>query len=120
MISTDVMSEAIFCDSVDSKNSNGKNFVTSRLCARQSFRCTACGRNYRRIPLLQHCVCGSNLIQTITRGSVEKYLKLAKRLSKKYNVGLYQKGRIQVLSDELDLVFGKSKGDQALLTDYAN
>ena len=91
-----------------------------RSYARQSFRCTACGRNYRRIPLLQHCVCGNNLIQTITRASVEKYLKLAKRLSKKYNVGLYQKGRIQVLSDELDLVFGKSKGDQALLTDYAN
>jgi len=91
-----------------------------RSYARQSFRCTACGRNYRRIPLLQHCVCGNNLIQTITRASVEKYLKLAKRLSKKYNVGSYQKGRIQVLSDELDLVFGKSKGDQALLTDYAN
>ncbi|MCH8324578.1 MAG: DNA polymerase II large subunit [Thaumarchaeota archaeon] len=91
-----------------------------RAYARQSFRCTACGRSYRRMPLLQHCVCGNKLIQTISRASVEKYLKLAKRLSKKYNVSKYQKGRIQNLSDEIDLVFGKSKGDQALLTDYAS
>ena len=91
-----------------------------RAYARQSFRCTACGRSYRRMPLLQHCVCGNKLIQTISRASVEKYLKLAKRLSKKYNMSKYQKGRIQNLSDEIDLVFGKSKGDQALLTDYAS
>jgi len=91
-----------------------------RAYARQSFRCTACGRSYRRMPLLQHCVCGNKLIQTISRASVEKYLKLAKRLSKKYNMSKYQRGRIQNLSDEIDLVFGKSKGDQALLTDYAS
>lgn len=91
-----------------------------RAYARQSFRCTACGRSFRRMPLLQHCVCGHKLIQTITRASVEKYLKLAKRLSKKYRMSKYQQGRIQNLSDEIDLVFGKSKGDQALLTDYAS
>ena len=90
-----------------------------RAYARQSFRCTACGKSYRRMPLLQHCVCGHKLIQTITRASVEKYLKLAKRLVEKYEVGSYQKGRIHALADEIDLVFGKSKGDQSLLTDYA-
>lgn len=91
-----------------------------RAYARQSFRCTACGRSYRRTPLLQHCICGNKLIQTITRASVEKYLKLAKGLIKKYKTSTYQKGRIQYLSDEIDLVFGKSKGDQLLLTDYTH
>ena len=91
-----------------------------RAYARQSFRCTACGRSYRRAPMIQHCVCGNKLIQTITRASVEKYLKLAKRLVEKYNVSKYQKGRIHALSDEIELVFGKSAGDQALLTDFAN
>jgi DNA polymerase II large subunit len=91
-----------------------------RAYGRQSFRCTACGHSYRRMPLLQHCSCGHKLIQTITRGSVEKYLKLAKRLVEKYDVGQYLTGRIHSLSDEIDLVFGKSKGDQLLLTDYAN
>src|SRR3972149_3234967 len=73
---------------------------------------------YRRIPLMRHCSCGNQLIQTITRASVEKYLKLAKRLVEKYDVGIYLKERIYSLSDEIDLVFGKSKGDQSLLTDY--
>jgi len=90
-----------------------------RAYARQSFRCTACGKSYRRMPLIQTCVCGHKLIATITRGSVEKYLKLAKRLVDKYDVGAYQRGRIYALSDEIDLVFGKSQGDQSLLTDYA-
>jgi len=89
-----------------------------RAYARQNFRCTGCGKSYRRIPLIQTCYCGHKLIPTITRGSVEKYLKLAKRLVEKYNVGEYQKGRIHALSDEIELVFGKSKGDQSLLTDY--
>jgi DNA polymerase II large subunit len=90
-----------------------------RAYARQSFRCTACGKSYRRMPLIQTCVCGHKLIATITRGSVEKYLKLAKRLVEKYDVGEYQRGRIHALSDEIELVFGKSQGDQSLLTDYA-
>ena len=89
-----------------------------RAYGRQSFRCTACGQSYRRIPLMRHCSCGNQLIQTITRASVEKYLKLAKRLVEKYDVGIYLKGRIYSLSDEIDLVFGKGKGDQLLLTDY--
>ena len=90
-----------------------------RAYARQSFRCTACGKSFRRMPLIQTCVCGHKLIATITRGSVEKYLKLAKRLVEKYDVGEYQRGRIHALSDEIELVFGKSQGDQSLLTDYA-
>jgi DNA polymerase II large subunit len=89
-----------------------------RAYGRQKFRCTSCGRKYRRTPLLQHCVCGKNLIQTITRPSIEKYLRLAKRLVEKYEVGPYLVGRIATLSDEIDLVFGKRKGDQLLLTDY--
>jgi DNA polymerase II large subunit len=67
---------------------------------------------------MRQCSCGNQLIQTITRASVEKYLKLAKRLVEKYDVGIYLKERIYSLSDEIDLVFGKSKGDQLLLTDY--
>ena len=90
-----------------------------RAYARQNFRCTGCGRSFRRMPLIQTCVCGHKLIPTITRGSVEKYLKLAKRLVEKYDVGEYQRGRIHTLSDEIELVFGKNQGDQSLLTDFA-
>ena len=90
-----------------------------RAYASQSFRCTHCERSYRRVPLNQRCACGNKLIPTITRGSVEKYLKMAKRLVDKYDVSPYQRGRINALSDEIDLLFGKNQGDQSLLTDYA-
>jgi DNA polymerase II large subunit len=91
-----------------------------RAYAGQSFRCTACGASYRRIPLSQNCnECGNKLIQTMTRPSVKKYLKLAKRLLDKYQVDPYLKGRVVGLLDELELVFGKEESDQSLLTDYA-
>ncbi len=86
----------------------------------QSFRCTACGASYRRIPLTQNCTeCGNKLIQTLTRPSVNKYLKLAKKLLGKYEIDPYLRGRVLALLDELELVFGKEQSDQALLTDYA-
>ena len=91
-----------------------------RAYARQKFRCTACGAKYRRMPLLRKCTCGHKLIQTITRPSIEKYLPLAKKLVIKYDVDPYLKGRIMTLSDEIELLFGKSDGSQQLLTDYVN
>lgn len=90
-----------------------------RSYAKQQLRCTACNTSYRRPPLKGACKCGHELIQTITRASVEKYLGLAKRLVEKYEVGEYNRGRIRALADEIDLVFGKGRGDQALLTDFA-
>ena len=91
-----------------------------RSYARQSFRCTSCKKSYRRPPLTKTCACGHKLIPTISRASVEKYLKIAKRLVERYDVSRYQRGRIHALSDEIELVFGKSPGDQALLTDFEN
>lgn len=90
-----------------------------RAYASQNFRCTNCEKSYRRVPLNHRCACGNKLIPTISRASVEKYLKMAKRLVDKYDVSPYQRGRINALSDEIDLLFGKNQGDQSLLTDYA-
>lgn len=90
-----------------------------RSYARQQLRCTACNTSYRRPPLKGRCKCGHEIIQTITRASVEKYLGPAKRLVEQYEVGKYNHGRIHALADEIELVFGKGGGDQALLTDYA-
>ena len=90
-----------------------------RSYAQQKMRCTACNASYRRPPLRGKCKCGHELIQTITRASVEKYLSMAKRLVEKYDISRYHHGRVHALADEIDLVFGKGTGDQALLTDFA-
>ena len=89
-----------------------------RAYARQQFRCTACQAKYRRPPLGRVCACGNALISTISRASVEKYLRLTERLVTRYDVGLYQKDRIRALSEEIDLLFGKGGGNQTLLSDY--
>jgi DNA polymerase II large subunit len=86
----------------------------------QSFRCTTCGASYRRVPLVGKCLeCSNRLIQTMTRPSVQKYLKLARRMLNKYTITPYLRGRVLSLLDELELVFGKEESSQSILTDFA-
>ena len=91
-----------------------------RAYAQQKMRCTGpVVRTTAARRLLGMCTCGHHLIPTITRASVEKYLRMAQRLVDRYEVGPYQKDRILSLSKEVELIFGRSGGDQTLLTDYS-
>ena len=84
----------------------------------QSFRCNKCGEKYRRIPLLGKCIgCENTLLQTVTRGSVEKYIVLAEDLCKNFKVTGYLKSRIESLIVELNYIF-KSKEIQPTLLDF--
>src|SRR5919107_241659 len=84
----------------------------------QSFRCNKCGEKYRRIPLLGKCLgCGNTLLQTVTRGSVEKYITLAEDLCNNFKVTGYLKSRIESLIVELNFIF-KSKENQPTLLDF--
>lgn len=84
----------------------------------QSFRCNKCGEKYRRIPLLGKCVaCGNTLLQTVTRGSVEKYIVLAEDLCNNFKVTGYLKSRVESLIVELNFIF-KSKESQPTLLDF--
>ena len=84
----------------------------------QKFRCTSCGKKYRRVPLFFYCNCGNNLIQTITRSTVEKYLSFAIRLANKYSVSPYIKNRISTLSEEIDFIFGHKNNIQSIISDF--
>lgn len=84
----------------------------------QHFRCKDCSAKYRRIPIRGVCVsCGGPLQPSVTRGSVEKYLQLALRLSAKYNVGDYLRSRFVLASEELATLF-KAEGHQGDMNDY--
>jgi DNA polymerase II large subunit len=92
----------------------------------QKFRCKGCGERFRRIPLKGVCTeCGGNLQPTVTRGSVEKYLSLALKLAKKYEVGDYIRSRLALAQEELNTLFvgkegeeGGEIGAQAEISDY--
>jgi DNA polymerase II large subunit len=89
--------------------------------ATQSFKCRGCGRSFRRPTISGKCdLCGAELRETLTRGSVEKYLNLARRLANDYDVDEYIKGRLDLLVRELDQLFHeKERSTQLELTDFA-
>lgn len=84
----------------------------------QSFRCNKCGEKYRRIPLYGKCLnCNHTLLQTVTRGSVEKYVLLAENMCNNFKVSNYLRSRVESLIVELNFIF-QSKEEQPTLLDY--
>jgi DNA polymerase II large subunit len=76
----------------------------------QAFRCTNCREKYRRIPIAGKCLgCGNNLIQTVTRNSVEKYVYIALDIRNKFKMNDYLSSRIESLVMELNYVFKEKK-----------
>ncbi|MGH9920891.1 MAG: DNA polymerase II large subunit, partial [Nitrososphaerales archaeon] len=86
----------------------------------QSFKCRACSRTLRRPTVSARCeVCGGELRETLTRGSVEKYLAIARRLAHEYDVDEYIRERLDLLVREMDQLFpAREKSTQSELTDF--
>jgi DNA polymerase II large subunit len=90
-----------------------------RAYSSQSFRCSKCGQKYRRMPLVGRCLeCNNDLLQTVTRGSVEKYLQTALNISSEFRINEYLVSRISTLEKELNLLFKKSVKDQHTIIDF--
>ncbi|HKU49059.1 MAG TPA: DNA polymerase II large subunit, partial [Nitrososphaera sp.] len=85
----------------------------------QTFRCTTCGSKFRRMPLVGKCSeCGNDLIQTVTRGAVEKYLGIATGMCAEYKISEYLKSRVNSLSMELKLIFKEEKKTQSSMMEF--
>ena len=85
----------------------------------QTLRCTTCGAKFRRMPLIGKCSeCGSELIQTVTRGAVEKYLGIATGMCAEYKINEYLKSRVDSLSMELKLIFKEQKKTQSSMMEF--
>lgn len=79
----------------------------------QEFRCVKCNEKFRRPPLIGKCTkCGGKLLFTISEGSVIKYLAPSISLAEKYDVPVYLKQTLEILSKRVDGVFGKEKERQ--------
>jgi DNA polymerase II large subunit len=85
----------------------------------QSFRCSNCGEKYRRMPLIGKCMeCEHELLQTVTRGSVEKYANIAINMCTQFKVNEYLRGRVESLMTELKLIFRERKKEQFTLNEF--
>lgn len=87
----------------------------------QAFRCSKCGEKYRRMPLVGKCIrCENELLQTVTRGSVEKYIDIAKDICSQFKINDYLRARVESLTTELKLIFKEQKKEQSTLIEFMN
>jgi DNA polymerase II large subunit len=71
------------------------------------------------MPLIGKCIgCGNELMQTVTRGSVEKYIDIASAMCKQFKINDYLRCRVESLSAELNLIFQQQKKSQFTLTEF--
>ncbi|HET7345076.1 MAG TPA: DNA polymerase II large subunit [Nitrososphaeraceae archaeon] len=85
----------------------------------QGFRCSYCGERYRRVPLIGRCIrCGNALLQTVTRGSVEKYMSIATNMCNQFKMNDYLQSRVESLMMELKLTFKEEKKEQSTLMEF--
>jgi DNA polymerase II large subunit len=86
----------------------------------QKFRCKGCNKKFRRMPLMGKCpACNSDLILTVYRGGIEKYLPAATQLVKKYGLLEYYAQRLNMVEEEILTLFEGKKPRQVCLTSFS-
>ena len=86
-----------------------------RAFSRQKVRCTKCNAKYRRIPLSGKCKCGGNLVLSVSKGSVTKYLEISQDLVNRYPVSHYLSQRLEIQEFGIDSLFESDKSKQSSL-----
>lgn len=90
-----------------------------RSFSRQSFRCVSCNESYRRVPLAGRCLrCGGNLLLTINKGGIQKYLEISRRIVEEYQLPDYLKQRLELVEREIKSIFEDEKIKQLGLADF--
>jgi DNA polymerase II large subunit len=86
----------------------------------QKFRCKGCNKKFRRMPLMGKCpACNSDLILTVYRGGIEKYLPAATNLVKKYGLLEYYAQRLHLVEEEILTLFEGKKPRQISLESFS-
>jgi DNA polymerase II large subunit len=90
-----------------------------RAFSTQGFRCKACNKKYRRLPLKGVCLeCGGPLTLTVYRGGIQKYLEAANQLIRKYGLPNYYAQRLMLVQEEINSLFEGKKPKQVSLKDF--
>ncbi|UCE43573.1 MAG: DNA polymerase II large subunit [Candidatus Bathyarchaeota archaeon] len=85
----------------------------------QNFRCKNCSRRFRRLPLQGRCPrCNGALLLTVHRGGIEKYLDVARKLVRRYELPSYYAQRLLLVEDEIHSLFEGDKPKQISLGDF--
>ncbi len=105
---------------------------------RQSVRCVKCGEKYRRMPLAGKCIqrktvrsgfdtisrgddgsmCNGNVVLTVSKGAVKKYIQITKDVIEEFGVDMYTKQRVYWTSDSVDSLFNNDFVTVMTLDDF--
>jgi DNA polymerase II large subunit len=96
-----------------------------------------CGKKYRRIPLAGKCIerkgpsnsftvskeddgalCNGNVILTVSKGNVKKYIQITKDVIEEFGVDMYTKQRVDWTSDSVDSLFNNDTVTVMTLEDF--
>lgn len=76
----------------------------------QRLRCKKCNAKYRRIPLSGKCRrCGGELLMTVHRKGIEKYLDVAEEVVEKYDLDPYYSQRLDLIRSEIEHLFRETE-----------
>ena len=92
-----------------------------RKFATQEFRCVKCNTKFRRPPLSKEgkCpLCGNNIILTVNRGGIEKYIPRALMLCKEFNLDNYTVQRMELVKEYVESLTNNPKIRQQTLSDF--
>jgi DNA polymerase II large subunit len=90
-----------------------------RAFSTQNFRCKHCNTKFRRIPLNGKCNrCGGDLVLTVYRGAVAKYIEITEEMAKKYGVHEYYQQRIALIREDLESLFQEERKKVVTLQDF--
>ncbi|HUW90778.1 MAG TPA: DNA polymerase II large subunit [Candidatus Nanopelagicaceae bacterium] len=92
-----------------------------RKFAVQHFRCVKCNEKYRRPPLSNagKCLkCGGNVILTVNRGGIEKYIPKALKISRDFNLDAYTIQRMELVKEYVESLTNNPKIKQQKLSNF--
>ncbi len=92
-----------------------------RKYAVQNFRCVKCNEKYRRPPLSNagKCLkCGGNVILTVNRGGIEKYIPKALKISRDFNLDAYTIQRMELIAEYVESLTNNPKIKQQKLSNF--
>jgi len=85
----------------------------------QRFRCKKCNTKYRRIPLVGSCPrCGGEIVLTVYRRGIEKYLRIAMDLTQKYDLQDFYQQRLELAEEEINSLFRGERAKQVKLGEF--
>jgi len=92
-----------------------------RKFAVQGFRCVKCNSKFRRVPISNSgkCPqCGNNIILTVNRGGIEKYIQRSIDLCTDFKLDNYTKQRMELVEEYVQSLTNNPKIKQQKLSDF--